>query len=241
MRAAPLSNGAAGQVVEEPYAEAGLRRGQPVAALAISARACGLAGCETCGLVSRMPAHEGGNCPRCGERLHSRRPASLERTWALVVTALILYVPANLLPVLNTSTPLGSETDTILQGVVALWSPTSWPLAIVVFLASVTIPLGKLLALGYLLVSVQRGWVESGRQRIQLYRMIKFIGRWSMLDVFVDTFVVALIQLKPLMWVEPGPGVAFFAGVVVVTMIAVNSFDPRLIWDLSLRASDERE
>jgi paraquat-inducible protein A len=149
-----------------------------------------------------------------------------------VLAALILYVPANLLPVLSTYTPLGAATATIMEGVVELWSPSSWPLAIIVFVASITIPLGKLIALAYLLISVQRGSVESTGQRVRLYRMVKFIGRWSMLDVFVDTFVVALIQLRPLMWVEPGAGVIFFAGVVVLTMVAVNCFDPRLIWDL---------
>lgn len=204
-----------------------------MSAAPLSAMALGLAACEVCGLLSRPPA--GGaaaHCPRCGERLHFRRPASLERTWALVIAALILYIPANLLPVLKTYTPLGARTDTILQGVVELWSPTSWPLAIVVFVASITIPLGKLIALAYLLITVQRASLKSNVQRVRLYRMVKFIGRWSMLDVFVDTFIVALIQLKPLMWVEPGLGVVFFAGVVVLTMVAVNSFDPRLIWDL---------
>ncbi len=204
-----------------------------MSAAPLSAMALGLAACEVCGLLSRPPA--GGaaaHCPRCGERLHFRRPASFERTWALVIAALILYIPANLLPVLKTYTPLGARTDTILQGVVELWSPTSWPLAIVVFVASITIPLGKLIALAYLLITVQRGSLKSNVQRVRLYRMVKFIGRWSMLDVFVDTFIVALIQLKPLMWVEPGLGVVFFAGVVVLTMVAVNSFDPRLIWDL---------
>ena len=204
-----------------------------MSAAQVSAMSLGLAGCEACGLVSRPPL--GGvvaHCPRCGERLHFRRPASIERTWALVLAALILYVPANLLPVLSTYTPLGSDTATIMEGVVELWSPSSWPLAIIVFVASITIPLGKLIALAYLLISVQRGSVKSTEQRVRLYRMVKFIGRWSMLDVFVDTFVVALIQLRPLMWVEPGAGVIFFAGVVVLTMVAVNCFDPRLIWDL---------
>ncbi|WP_287632878.1 paraquat-inducible protein A [Accumulibacter sp.] len=204
-----------------------------MSAALVRAMSLGLAGCEVCGLVSRPPPDGGAaHCPRCGERLHFRRPASIERTWALVIAALILYVPANLLPVLSTYTPLGAETATIMEGVVELWSPSSWPLAIIVFVASITIPLGKLIALAYLLISVQRGSVRSTGQRVRLYRMVKFIGRWSMLDVFVDTFVVALIQLRPLMWVEPGAGVIFFAGVVVLTMVAVNCFDPRLIWDL---------
>ncbi len=208
----------------------------------ISARSLGLAGCGACGLVSQLPAAAGArHCPRCGERLHFRQPASVERCWALVVAALILYLPANLLPVLSTYTPFGAHTGTIMQGVIELWSPSSWPLAIVVFVASVTIPLGKLMALAYLLLTVQRGSVRSSSQRVRLYRMVKFIGRWSMLDVFVVTFVVALVQLKPLMWAEPGAGVIFFAGVVVLTMFAVNSFDPRLIWDLPQKDQHGRE
>jgi paraquat-inducible protein A len=118
-------------------------------------------------------------------------------------------------------------------GVALLYRSGSWPLALIVLVASVMIPLGKLIALGYLLVTVQRGSIGSNRERSRLYRMVEFIGRWSMLDVFVDAFVVALVQLGPLMSVEPGPGVAFFAAVVVLTMIAAQSFDPRLIWDSS--------
>jgi paraquat-inducible protein A len=130
----------------------------------ISARSLGLAGCEACGLVSRLlAAADGRHCPRCGEHLHFRRPASIERCWALVVAALILYLPANLLPVLSTYTPFGAHTGTIMQGVIELWSPSSWPLAIIVFVASITIPLGKLMALAYLLITVQRGSVEVER------------------------------------------------------------------------------
>jgi paraquat-inducible protein A len=140
-------------------------------------------------------------------------------------------VPANLLPVLRTTTATGSETDTILQGVILLWSPTGWPLSLIVLVASIMIPSAKILALGYLLISAQRGSVQNSRQRVRLYRMVEFIGRWSMVDVFVDTFTAALIQLQPLMDVSPGPGLLFFAAVVVLTMLAVESFDPRLIWD----------
>ena len=142
-----------------------------------------------------------------------------------------LYVPANLLPVLDTTTPQGTEGDTILGGVIFLYTSGSWPLALVVLIASVMIPLGKLISLAYLLISVQRGSAKGNRERTRLYRMVAFIGRWSMLDVFVDTFTVALVQLSPLMSVEPGFGVLFFAAVVVLTMLAAESFDPRLIWD----------
>jgi paraquat-inducible protein A len=133
--------------------------------------------------------------------------------------------------VLTTTTAAGSESDTILQGVILLWSPTGWPLSLIVLIASIMIPSGKILALGYLLVSVRRGSVANNAQRGRLYRMVRFIGRWSMVDVFVDTFTAALVQLQPLMSVEPGLGLLFFAAVVVLTMLAVESFDPRLIWD----------
>jgi paraquat-inducible protein A len=135
--------------------------------------------------------------------------------------------------VLQTTTATGSETDTILQGVVLLWSPTGWPLAIIVLFASIMIPSAKILALGYLLVTVQRGSIQNNGQRIRLYRMVALIGRWSMVDVFVDAFTAALVQLQPLMSVAPSLGLLFFAAVVVLTMLAVESFDPRLIWDAS--------
>jgi paraquat-inducible protein A len=133
--------------------------------------------------------------------------------------------------VLTTRTAAGVSSDTILQGVILLWSPTGWPLSIIVLVASIMIPSAKIAALAYLLIAVQRGSVKSNEQRARLYRMVEFIGRWSMVDVFVDTFTAALVQLQPLMSVEPGPGLVFFAAVVVLTMLAVESFDPRLIWD----------
>ena len=140
-------------------------------------------------------------------------------------------MPANLLPVLTTVTASGRDSDTILQGVVLLWSPTGWPLSLIVLVASIMIPSAKIVALIYLLVSVQRGSVENNEQRIRLYRIVELVGRWSMVDVFVDTFTAALVQLQPLMSVEPALGLVFFAAVVVLTMLAVESFDPRLIWD----------
>lgn len=192
----------------------------------------GLMCCEACGLLSRPDAAgEESRCPRCGHEVAFRKPASLERTLAFLVAAAICYVPANLLPVLTTITPSGRDSDTILQGVVLLWSPTGWPLSLIVLFASIMIPSAKILALAYLVFTVRRGSIANNTQRIRLYRVVELIGRWSMVDVFVDTFTVALVQLAPLMWVEPAPGLVFFAAVVVLTMLAVESFDPRLIWD----------
>jgi paraquat-inducible protein A len=203
-----------------------------VTATALTAAQAGLVSCETCALLSRpAEAAEAGHCRRCGGKLESRRHHSIQRTWALVVAAAICYIPANILPVLNTTTLGSTDSDTIMGGVALLYTTGSWPLALVVLVASVMVPLGKLIALSYLLISVQRGSVQGHRDRTRLYRLVEIIGRWSMLDVFVDTFTVALIQLQPLMSVEPGPGVLFFAAVVVLTMIAAQSFDPRLIWD----------
>jgi paraquat-inducible protein A len=135
--------------------------------------------------------------------------------------------------VLSTTTAEGTETDTILEGVVMLWSPTGWPLSLIVLFASIMIPSAKILALTYLLITVQRGSIRNNEQRTRLYRVVDVVGRWSMVDVFVDAFTAALVQLQPLMSVEPGPGLFFFAAVVVSTMLAVESFDPRLIWDPS--------
>jgi paraquat-inducible protein A len=201
-------------------------------ARSVTAMQQGLHRCETCGLLSRpAPGEQEGKCPRCGETLEFRKRASTERAWAFLIAAAICYIPANVLPVLTTTTAAGAESDTILQGVVLLWSPTGWPLSLIVLIASIMIPSAKIVALGYLLIAVRRGAVRNNEQRTRLYRTVDFIGRWSMVDVFVDTFTAALVQLQPLMSVEPGPGLVFFAAVVVLTILAVESFDPRLIWD----------
>src|SRR5262252_6167372 len=203
-----------------------------MSAVPLTAAEAGLVSCEMCRLLSRPadPA-ELGYCPRCGAELVSRRYHSIQYTWALVIAAAICYIPANVLPVLNTTTLGSTDSDTIMGGVVFLYTSGSWPLALIVLIASVMVPLGKLVALVYLLITVQRGVPGSDRDRTRLYRLVEVIGRWSMLDVFVDTFTVALVQLQPLMSVKPGPGVVFFAAVVVLTMLAAMSFDPRLIWD----------
>ena len=203
-----------------------------MSALALTAMQHGLQRCQHCGLLSR-PATGGaeGCCPRCGEHLTFRKTQSLQRTVAYLIGAAICYIPANLLPVMTTVTTAGRESDTIMQGVVLLWSPTGWPLSLIVLFASILIPSAKIAALLYLIFTVRRGSIQNPGQRVRLFRIVEIIGRWSMVDVFVDTFTVALIQLQPLMSVEPAPGLFFFAAVVVLTMLAVESFDPRLIWD----------
>jgi paraquat-inducible protein A len=193
----------------------------------------GLVSCEGCGLLSKPDdIHEPGKCPRCGEELVLRRHNAIQRTWALIIAAAICYIPANVLPVMVSKTLVtASEDDTIMSGVVLLYKTGSWHLALIVLIASVVIPMAKIAALAYLLATVQRRTTQDQQERLRLYRLVEFVGRWSMLDVFVVTFTVALIQLQPLMAIKPGAGVLFFAAVVILTMIAAEQFDPRLIWD----------
>ena len=188
--------------------------------------------CNACGLHSR-PAGPGGagNCQRCGETMVFRRRDPIQRTWALIIAAAICYLPANVLPVMTTRTLTSVQPDTIISGIVHLYTSGSWVLALIILVASVMIPLGKLIALAYLLITVQLRSNRRRRERVRLYRMLKAIGRWSMLDVFVATIVVALVQLRPFMSVVPESGVMFFTAVVILTIFAAGTFDPRLIWD----------
>ncbi len=162
---------------------------------------------------------------------------SVQPAWALIIAAAICYVPANALPVLTTNTVMSSQSDTILSGVIYLFASGTWPLGLIVLVASVMIPVGKLGALAFLLIGARRGAADHLRERARLLRVVDLIGRWSMLDVFVVAFVTALMQLQPLLWAQPGPGVPFFAAVVILTMLAAMSFDPRLIWDGAERQS----
>jgi paraquat-inducible protein A len=187
--------------------------------------------CHGCGLVSNLPPGGHGECPRCGAALHRRRPDSLTRTWALVVTAIILYIPANLLPVMTVVSLGSGAPDTIMSGVIELADSGMWPLAALVFFASITVPVLKLAGLIYLLVTTQRGKTGQLRNRTVIYRIVEAVGRWSMIDIFMISILVALVQLGQLATIEPGVGAVCFAAVVITTMIAAMSFDPRLIWD----------
>ncbi|HZS65632.1 MAG TPA: paraquat-inducible protein A [Burkholderiales bacterium] len=191
----------------------------------------GLFSCGTCGLVSRAPAAPGAACPRCHTRLAFRKPRSIAHCWAYLVAAMALYVPANTLPIMYTSSLFGSSEDTILSGVLYLWDSGSWYLALIVFAASIVVPLAKIIALVALAVSVQFGWSSRRAERARLYRLVESIGRWSMLDIFVVALLVALVQLTALAAVRAGPAAPAFGAVVVLTMAAAQSFDPRLIWD----------
>ena len=193
-----------------------------------SAAARGIAGCHVCGKATPVALNR---CPRCHAKLHLRVPDSLQRTVALLITAVILYVPANVLPIMTTEQLGESIESTILGGVVLLVEHGSYPIAAVIFIASVLVPISKMLALAWLCLSIARRHESWHRQRTVLYRATEFIGRWSMVDVFVVTVLVALIHFGGLMQIRAGPAAIAFGGVVIVTMLAAESFDPRLMWD----------
>jgi paraquat-inducible protein A len=198
-----------------------------------------LTGCHVCGQVQAVPVGESEtthHCARCGSVLHLRKPDHLARTWALLISAAILYIPANVLPVMDIeSLFFGNSAHTILGGVIELWQTGSWDIALIVFVASVMVPLTKLLALGVLAWQVQRGSEANLRQRTRLYGIVEFIGQWSMLDVFVVILLAAIAQFGGLMTISAGAGAGASGMVVVLTMLAAMSFDPRRGWDIVAR------
>lgn len=198
--------------------------------------------CHCCGVVNsaqnekrRRDKSQVLRCIRCNSVLHSRKPASLNRTFALLVAATILYIPANVLPMTVTDSLLGSQQDTIMSGVIYFWQSGDYLVSVVIFMASIFIPMLKLLILYFLLFAVylqkSAGWKFLPEQCVKLYRIVEFIGRWSMIDVFVVALLTALIQIQSLATILAGPGSIAFGAVVVLTMFASLSFDPRIIWD----------
>jgi paraquat-inducible protein A len=205
------------------------------------AAALGLRGCRHCGLVSRTPPGaptEAGAppCPRCGHALRARKPRSLQRTSAWLLAAAVLYVPANVLPVMSTSSVLGRYPHTLLGGIGELWQAGSPALAAIVFVASILVPVGKIAALSLLVLTARRRSRWRQRERARLYRMVEAVGHWSMLDVFVVVVLVGMLRFGPLGSVEPQPGLLAFGAVVVLTVLAASSFDPRLIWPVAEEA-----
>ncbi len=193
-----------------------------------------LVNCQACHLLSRvtrLPANSRAICPQCGARLHLRKPDSLSRTWALVLAAFILYIPANVLPVMTVISFGKGEPDTILSGVKAFIESEMWALAALVFFASILVPVMKLCVLTFLLLSVRYKSHWRPKDRTVLYRLTESVGRWSMIDIFMISILVALVKLEAVATIEPGAGATSFAAVVVITMFAAMSFDPRLIWD----------
>ncbi len=200
-----------------------------------TARQLGLVLCHDCNLLVAWPTKTGDGralCPRCHSPLHQRKPNSLTRTWAFVLAATILYIPANLFPIMITTSFGDVQADTILSGVIHFLKTGSFGIAIVIFVASIIIPLAKILVLSFLLLSVHFRLTWRPKDRTLLYRVTEYIGRWSMIDIYVVTIVVALVKLGALANVDAGPAAVYFAAVVVLTMLAAESFDPRLIWDV---------
>ena len=201
----------------------------------MTAASASLLSCHSCNLLSKMSGSHGhahALCPRCGAPLHQRKTNSLTRTWALVIAAFIFYIPANVLPI-TVVTSLGkTQADTFMSGVIYFMLTGMWPIALVIFVASVAVPLIKLFVLSYLLISVQRKSRWRPEDRTRLYRIAEAVGRWSMVDIFVVTILVALVKLGGLATIDAGPAASYFAAVVVTTIFAAMSFDPRLIWDV---------
>ena len=200
-----------------------------------------LVGCHSCSLLCRLPVLDHQYiCPRCKAPLHFRKTDSINRTWALLIAAAIIYFPANIFPITITGTLGHESTDTILSGVIYFLFSGSWHIAIVIFVASVIVPLMKMIIFFYLLISINQKSMKKPEDRTRLYRITEVVGRWSMVDVYVVTILVSLVQLGPLANIAAGPGAVYFAGVVIITMLAAKSFDPRLIWD-AMEESNEHK
>jgi paraquat-inducible protein A len=192
----------------------------------------GVVACEACGLVGA----EHGPCLRCGSALHPRKPDSLTRTWALIVASAILYIPANVYPVLTVIQAGAGQPSTILDGVADLIASRMYPLAILVFFASVLVPVFKLLGLAVMMMAVMLVTTELGagrllRERTRLYWVVAWIGRWSMVDIFMESLLGALVQFGTIVSIAPGAGAVAFCGVVILTILAAETFDPRIMWD----------
>lgn len=199
----------------------------------------GLLSCPACRQLHR-PTSDHSACVRCAAPLHARKPASLSRAWAFLIAAMILYIPANLLPIMHTGSLFGSHSDTILSGVLYLWNDGSWFLAAIVFIASIVIPGAKMAALAWLLLSMRSDKLRRPREETRVYRVVDYIGRWSMVDIYVGAVLVSLVQFKTIADITAGPGAVCFGAVVVLTILAANAFDPRLIWDREQDELDEK-
>ena len=209
----------------------------------MTAREAGLVSCHFCSTLSKLPKETNMRnleliCPCCNSVIHSRKPNSLNRTWALLIAAIILYIPANTLPIMTFTLWGDGQPDTIFTGVIHLMDAGMWPLALLIFIASIFIPVLKLLILTLLMISIHIKARWKPKDRTVLYRITEFVGRWSMVDVFVIAILVTLVQFGNSANVSPGVGALSFAAVVILTMFAARTFDPRLIWDVIESQSD---
>ncbi|WP_339108753.1 paraquat-inducible protein A [Thioclava sp. GXIMD4216] len=202
----------------------------------LSATDAGLIGCQQCG---RVWPKDQQRCGRCGAKLKPVNEASLERVWAFWWAGLIAYIPANLYPIMHTKFLATDSPSTIIGGVITLMGHHNYGIAAIVFLASVCIPIAKFFAVAYLAFTVRSGKKDGGHKRLMIYEIVEFIGRWSMIDVFVVAILSALVQLGFVASIHPGPAAAAFALSVALTMLSAQSFDPRLIWRSVERPASE--
>ncbi|WP_101758912.1 paraquat-inducible protein A [Oceanicoccus sp. KOV_DT_Chl] len=183
-------------------------------------------------IVAVAADHKQNHCPRCRSKLHPRLPDSLQKTWAYLIAGAAAFIPANIYPVMTVDMFGRGHPDTIVSGVITLLQEGMYPIAVLVFIASVLVPLFKLLGLLLLLLAIKQRWRINRRQATVMYRYIHFIGRWSMLDLFMISILITLVDMGGVATIHAGTGATAFATVVVLTMLAANAFDARLIWDL---------
>ena len=199
-----------------------------------TAAECGLVACPACGSITRLTVeqfNEPPNCRLCFARLHSRKPMSIQRSWAWLIAGILAYVPANVYPIMYTVVFGNTEPNTIIGGFLVLWELKSYPVALVVFVASVVVPVLKFIAVSYLLISIQKRIGHSRYERTRLYRLTELVGRWSMIDVFVVAILAALVQIGSVAKIEPGLGATAFGATVIFTMLSALALDSRLLWD----------
>lgn len=204
----------------------------------VTARELGVVGCRRC---TQVWPRDTELCGRCGQTLQSRDHKSLQRVWAWWIVGVMCYIPANLYPMLTTKTLFSEQQDTIIGGAIELFTQGAPFVAIIILVASVVIPLGKFFAIAYLAISAQQRSAASFGQRHLLYEVVEYIGRWSMIDIFVVAILSSLVQLRTLATIEPGPASLFFALSVVFTMLSAQSFDSRMIWDIQRRDEGEAQ
>ena len=192
----------------------------------------GWLGCDCCGLVLSVAHDSEGRhrCPRCGHALYWRKPMSVQRTWAYLIAAAVTYVPANLMPIMSTTQAFRTSDHTLMAGILELWHDGAWGLSIIVFIASIAVPLMKIGALALLAWSVQYAPRWRQLERARVFGLIEAVGHWSMLDVYVVVLLVGMVRFGSVASAQTGPGLLAFAAVVVLTMLAAHSFDARLIW-----------
>jgi len=191
----------------------------------------GYLSCRTCHKLMQMTEQKSLQCPRCHTIIHPRIPNSITQTWALLITGMILFIPANILPVMSLTKGGVVRTDTIMSGILNLYRIDMGPIATIVFIASIAVPLFKIITLAFILLSVQLEWRISTVMRLRMYQLIEFIGRWSMLDILVISILLAIVKFNNIASVVVEPAALVFTGVVIVTMFAAMRFDSRLIWD----------